>query len=101
MGRRETPVETKCCELAEADGWKPVKLHLAGWPDRVFFGPNNGHFFCELKAKGEKPTRKQLRKIAELVELGHHAFWCDNVEAFKVQLAAANRRVHPHRQLHL
>jgi len=82
---RERTIENACVELAKTAGWVTLKLDRAArsWPDRMFLGPINMHFFVEFKRPGEEPRKQQLRRIEELKALGHHVYVLDSVEAFQ------------------
>lgn len=48
-----------------------------GVPDRVFI-KGGVVLFMEVKRPGEEPTPLQLHEIADIVQHGGNAIWCDS-----------------------
>lgn len=53
-------------------------------PEDYFHYPQTA--LVEVKTKGKKPTKIQLRKIDEINKAGGHAFWTDNLDDFKSEM---------------
>ena len=49
-----------------------------GVPDRIIIAPNGKVGFLELKQKGKKPTKLQIRRIEEIQAQGVAADWADD-----------------------
>lgn len=67
--RLESAVENDVCLWAEVAGllvFKFTPKHNAGWPDRMFIGPQGQVAFIEFKAVGEEPTLQQAWNILQL-----------------------------------
>ncbi len=64
--------------------WRAEKFTSPGRrsvPDRFIAKHHGDCFFCELKAPGKKPTRKQLQDHAERRERGFRVYVADTFEA--------------------
>lgn len=57
--------------------WKFVSPARGGVPDRLLITPS-GTVFVEVKAPGEKPTRRQLATHAKLRRFGAQVFVVDD-----------------------
>ena len=81
----EKHIEKKCCDLAEAAGWKQRKFTSPGRKgvvDRFFF--RSGRVvFMEFKDHGEEPRPLQVIEMDEMIEGGLEVYWIDSVEEFK------------------
>lgn len=78
----EVSLEEKVTDYAARRGWWEGKFICPGQtgvPDRIFIRRGRV-IFIELKKDGEKPTRKQLSKHAEMRKYGAEVFWTDNLE---------------------
>ncbi len=72
MGSKENRVEQRLIDGVKALGgstFKFVSPGLAGVPDRIVILPGGIVHFVELKAPGGKPSRIQLRRIAQFRKL--------------------------------
>lgn len=79
----EKKIEMKFKELAEARGWKALKLVCPGFngmPDRIVLKSNGQVFFAEIKAPGEEPRSLQKTRAAMLRSLGHRVYTIDSLE---------------------
>lgn len=79
----EKKIEMKFKELAEARGWKALKLVCPGYdgmPDRIVLKDNGQVFFAELKAPGEKPRPLQKIRAAMLRDRGFRVYTVDCME---------------------
>jgi hypothetical protein len=71
---REASIVAAIVRVAEALGWKPIKIHggpyqLAGLPDLLCL--QRGHaVWLEVKQPGKKPTEIQRRRMNELETRG-------------------------------
>lgn len=86
MSILEKEIEQPVCAYARKKGWRAMKFEpdsSRGWPDRIFLGPKNVHFFIEFKAPGKKIRPLQEERIRDLQSLGHRVFVIDNVQAGK------------------
>ena len=63
--------------------YKFTSPNKKGVPDRLIVGEDNNVAFLELKRKGQKPTKLQIREIEKLQKRGILADWCDNLEDAK------------------
>jgi hypothetical protein len=79
---RESTIDKVVCTYARERGLTVIKLSTvgrmgtAGWPDRMFLGPDKLIFFIEFKRPGAVSTPLQKRKQAELRALGLHVYVC-------------------------
>ena len=89
-------VEKPCINIAVSAGWLHRKLDSGpggkGWPDGLFMGKNNEHFFVEFKDFDTPVSPKQQRKIESLRELGHAVYIIDNEADFSVALTFHDMR---------
>ena len=79
----EKKIEMKFKELAEALGWKALKLVCPGYdgmPDRIILKDNGQVFFAEMKAPGEEPRPLQKIRAAMLRSLGHRVYTIDSMD---------------------
>lgn len=70
-------------KFAKSLGVEVIRMHFGpgvqvGWPDDLFLIPGGTPLFLEAKARGKKPTEKQLAKIKKLEDLGYDVGWYDN-----------------------
>lgn len=89
-------VEKPCIDLAVSAGWMHRKLDSGpggkSWPDAIFMGMHNEHFFAEFKDIDGTLSFKQQRKIENLRELGHAVYVIDNEADFSVALTFHSMR---------
>ena len=81
---RESTIEKHLCkQVVEAGGlcWKITSPNLRGVPDRLVMLTLGRACWVELKAPGKKPTALQLRRHAQLRNLGHKVVVLDTIEA--------------------
>ena len=82
----EQEIETKSVAYATRRGFLNYKLDkLPGKKglDQLFLGYDGIHFFVEFKAPGKKPTKKQMREIERLEDLGHACYLIDDYSDFQ------------------
>ena len=91
----ESGVERKAVKLIKRRWPESKTLKIRpfadrGWPDRIFFLPKGVTVLIEFKRPGKTPRKNQHRKLKDLKELDHYAYWTDSAEeAFKFCLRAA------------
>lgn len=81
---RETNIELRFKKEVEKRGGKALKFispGMRGVPDRVVLLPGARTIFVELKAPGEKPEPLQVKRAAELRELGFMVYCLDSISA--------------------
>lgn len=81
---RESTIEKYLAlRIKKAGGlcWKFTSPNLRGVPDRLVILTLGRAFWVELKAPGKKPTALQLRRHAQLHNLGHKVVVLDTIEA--------------------
>lgn len=85
---RESALEKRITEYAEASGWWALKIMRASKRavmDRVFI--NQGfHLWAEIKRPGEKPTEQQKLRAKEMRGFGATCVVWDNFEDAKKDL---------------
>lgn len=80
---RERDVERALIRQVRKAGGLCLKFVSPGWdgaPDRVCLWPGGRITFVELKAPGKKPRPLQIRRIAQLRELGFEVTVVDSLE---------------------
>lgn len=88
MAGIEKKLEKRCTDLAKVHGWysrKWASPSHRGVPDRLFI-KDGDVLFIEFKAPGNKPTALQYDEIHQIRAHGGVAYWCDNVDDFKMYL---------------
>ena len=83
---KESTIEKAVCAYAKAKGCLVMKLagpNQKGQPDRMFIHAG-AVLFVEFKTPGKRPTKLQLKWIADLNEQGMDARWCDDICKGKV-----------------
>jgi hypothetical protein len=89
----EARIEGRVVRYAKERGATSVKLSTqgamgnAGWPDRMFLGPDARVLFIEFKAPGRKPTLKQAARISSLKSLGFEVEVVDNIQVGRSRIA--------------
>ena len=80
----EKHIEKKCCELAEAYGWKHRKFTSPGRRGAMdhIFVRKGVVLFIEFKQPGEPMSSLQEIEYKDLNAHGAYAFVCDSVEYF-------------------
>lgn len=78
----ETKIEQHLVRKVNAIGGQALKLNTSkrGMPDRLVLLPGGRTVFVELKAPGEKPRPLQLKRIADLKNLGFTVKVIDSME---------------------
>ena len=93
----ESKVESVIVHYAKAHGvWtrKFVAPATAGVPDRIFI--YRGHVqFLEIKRPGGKPTKLQEFTMEQMIAVGAHVSWVDNVADGKRVISQMLKRQHP------
>ena len=82
----EQEIETKSVAYATRRGFLNYELDkLPGKKglDQLFLGCDDVHFFVEFKTPGKKPTKKQMREIERLEDLGHACYLIDDYSDFQ------------------
>lgn len=82
---RESEIEKKVVDYAEAKGWlvyKFVSPSQRGVPDRVFIRGGK-LFFVEFKAPGKKPTKLQDKIFGKIRAELFEVYIIDNIEQGK------------------
>lgn len=77
----EKEIEKYLCKRMKEIGLPCLKYsnpNMVGYPDRLIVLPCNIVMWVELKSKGEKPTKVQQLRIAELKQLKHVVWVIDN-----------------------
>nr|BDD47865.1 nuclease [Burkholderiaceae bacterium] len=79
---REVEVEKYLKKKVEEMGGMCMKFtsSISGVPDRVILLPGGKVCFIEVKRKGMKPRRQQIKKILQIDRLGTRATWVDSKE---------------------
>lgn len=81
---RESTIEKYLSLRVKESGglcWKFTSPNLRGVPDRLVILTLGRACWAELKAPGKKPTALQLRRHAQLRNLGHKVVVLDTIEA--------------------
>lgn len=81
---KESSIERRLKKEVEKRGGKALKFvspGMRGVPDRIVLLPGARTIFVELKAPGEKPEPLQVKRAAELRELGFKVYCLDSIEA--------------------
>lgn len=79
----EKVLESKICKYAKSRGcvcWKFSSPSFVGVPDRILICPNGVVGFIEVKAKGKKPSTKQLHVMKLIKAMGVPVEWVDSLE---------------------
>lgn len=77
---RESHIEKKVCEYAQANGWLSFKFTgHKGVPDRIFI-KDGKTLFIEFKAPGALPTALQKRIHDKITAHGVAVFVVDDIE---------------------
>lgn len=78
----ETKIEQHLVREVNLIGGQALKLNTSkrGMPDRLVLLPGGRTVFVELKAPGEKPRPLQLKRIADLKNLGFTVKVIDSME---------------------
>lgn len=95
----EDDVRSRVVKWAKAHDIGHVRMTFrpgvaTGVPDDLFLLPNGWAIWCEFKAPGKKPTKRQLYKMEELERRHHLVMWGDNPEpliAYLMKLARWER----------
>lgn len=85
MTIRESKVESDIRKYALARGWWVSKFTSPGKrgvPDRIFI-KNSFVVFIEIKRPGEKPSKQQELRMAEMKRYGALVYWVDNLNDAK------------------
>lgn len=96
--RTEKSIEGAVVAYAKKHGIASIKLSMngrlgsAGWPDRLFLGPDMQVRWVEFKAPGGKVTDLQKRRHAELGAFGWSTAVVYDVETGKVIIDNMRRR---------
>lgn len=80
---RERAIEEKLRVESQKRGGLSMKFvspGLVGVPDRIVVLPQGRLGFVELKARGEKPRKIQLRRMEQLRKLGFLVYVLDDKE---------------------
>ena len=98
MRRLESSIEAAVVRYAKGRGVESIKLSTngrmgtAGWPDRLFLGPDMQVRWVEFKQERKKLTPLQRRRHAQLSALGWDPNVVDSVEKGKAVINSM--RVH-------
>lgn len=77
----EKAIERYLVRKANENGLPCLKYsnpNMVGFPDRLLVLPGGMVIWVELKSKGQKPTKIQTMRIAELTKIGHMVRVIDN-----------------------
>ena len=79
--KSEKEIEAAVTDYARSTGYIPIRFTPRGdrgWPDHIYAGPHGLTVWIEFKAPGKKPTKIQVYRINQLLNMGHVAGWFDN-----------------------
>lgn len=91
MGVESQIERNVCAYVFKHFGVVNIKLHVAGWPDRLFLIPHAAPLFIEFKAPGEAPRKLQKHIHTLIKELGYNVQVHDNEQ----NAIEAIREAHP------
>lgn len=57
---------------------KYTSSNVVGYPDRLVLLPNRQCLWVEFKSEGKQPSKIQMERIQELVQIDHMVFVVDN-----------------------
>lgn len=86
----ESAIERRVVDLCRTLGLLTYKFSSPahrGVPDRIIIGSGR-IMFLELKRRGERPTRLQLRELTLLLSEGMTALWTDDYEDARRSIVA-------------
>ena len=80
---REAQIEKALVKHVKAAGARALKFTtpgLVGVPDRIILAPGGRAIFVEVKAPGQQPRPIQVKRIAELRDLGFTVLVIDSLD---------------------
>ena len=94
----EKYIEKEFCKAIRQIGGKALKYynHLdIGYPDRIVLLPHGRIVWAEMKSTGDKPTKVQLRRHAELRAMGFTVYVIDSIEGMHETVNQIGQHIKP------